>query len=293
MIIDLHTHSTASDGTEPPAALVRHARDVGIDVLGLTDHDTTAGWAGAAAAAEAAGIRLVRGIEVSTATDRLGVHLLAYAPDPHDRGLTDELAAIVHAREDRLQAMLDNLAGVGIELSEADVRRHSGDAEGVGRPHVAQALVDAGHVPDVPSAFAELLAPGGPVWAKRYAPDTAAMIRIVTAAGGAAVIAHPWGRRGGAGRSTRDVLTGEVLEQLVVAGLVGVEVDHPEHDPTTRDELRALARDLGLVVTGGSDYHGTRKVGHELGCDTTMPEELERLLAAADLHAQARSAAMK
>jgi 3',5'-nucleoside bisphosphate phosphatase len=283
MRIDLHTHSDRSDGTDTPAELVSRARAVGLDVLGITDHDTTEGWDEATAAAEELGVRLVRGIEVSTRFAGHGVHLLAYLPDPDDRTLMDELQRILDGRNARMPKILDRLAELGIELTEDDVHRACGDTAATGRPHVADALVAKGVVRDRDEAFARLLGPGGPAYVDRYAADLERMIDIVAAAGGVTVLAHPW-----ASRHEHGALDEAGLERLRDRGLAGVEVDHEDHDEETRDALRALARDLDLVVTGSSDYHGTGKTGHELACNTTDPEQLERLL---DLAAAAASAA--
>ncbi len=283
MRIDLHTHSDRSDGTDTPAELVARARAQGVDVLGITDHDTTEGWDEAAAAAEQHGVRLVRGIEVSTRFAGQGVHLLAYLPDPGDLALTAELQRILDGRNARMPKILDRLAELGIELTEADVHRVCGDTAATGRPHVADALVAKGVVRDRDEAFARLLGPGGPAYVDRYAADLEEMLDIVAAAGGVTVIAHPW-----ASRHDHDALDAAGLERLRDRGLAGVEVDHEDHDEVAREALRGLARELGLVMTGSSDYHGTGKTGHELACNTTDPEQLERLL---DLAATAAGAA--
>ncbi|QNN51755.1 PHP domain-containing protein [Nocardioides mesophilus] len=273
MRIDLHTHSNRSDGTDPPAELVRRARAEGLDVLALTDHDTTHGWAEAAAAAEELGIRLVRGIEISTRYAGSGVHLLAYLPDPDHPELIAQLDRVLDGRNGRLPAILERLARVDIDLDEDDVRRLAGNAAALGRPHVADALVAKGVVASRDEAFARFLGPGGPAYVNRYAPDVRAMIAHVTAAGGVSVLAHPW-----AGRHEHSALDRAGLAELKEAGLAGIEVDHQDHDALTRQRLRDLAWDLDLVRTGSSDYHGTGKVDHELGCNTTDPGQFERLL---------------
>ena len=273
MRIDLHTHSDRSDGTDPPAELVRNARAAGLDVLAITDHDTTVGWDEAAETAEETGVSLVRGIEVSTRFAGHGVHLLAYLPDPAHPELVDELDRVLDGRDNRLPGILAKLRDLGIHLEAEDVRRLAGDAAALGRPHVADALVEAGVVRSRDQAFAELLGPGGPAYIDRYAADLVTMIRTVADAGGVSVIAHPW-----ASRHEHSALDGEGLEALRGHGLAGVEVDHEDHDVATRERLRGLAGELDLVVTGSSDYHGSGKEGHHLGCNTTDPEQLERLL---------------
>lgn len=275
MRIDLHAHSWVSDGTETPRALVHRAARADLDVLALTDHDTVAGWDEAAGAALEVGLTLVPGIEVSTLLRGRSVHLLAYLPDPGHAGLAAALEDVLAAREARLPRILAGLQAAGIELTEEDVRRLGPETVVPGRPHVADALVEAGLAPSRGEAMQQLLAPGTPGWVPRTAVDLVEAVRLVREAGGASVLAHPWGR------SARGVLDAETVEELAGAGLAGVEVDHPEHSPAARAELRELATSLDLVVTGSSDHHGRGKVGHELGSETTDPEQYERLLAAA------------
>ena len=277
MRIDLHTHTDRSDGTDTPAALVRAARAEGIDVLGLTDHDTTEGWAEAVAVAEEVGVVLVRGIEASCKVAGYGVHLLAYLPDPSYPPLQEELRRVLDGRNARLPGILARLGDLGIDLSEQDVADVAGDAAALGRPHVADALVAAGVVGDRKEAFDRFLGPQGPAYVRRYAADLETMIGIVAAAGGVTVLAHPWARR-----HNHEALDRAGLERLKAAGLAGVEVDHQDHEPNVRERLRALAADLDLVATGSSDYHGTGKVDHPLGCNTTAPDQFERLLELAE-----------
>ncbi|UDY24556.1 PHP domain-containing protein [Nocardioides sp. Kera G14] len=274
MRIDLHTHSRVSDGTDTPTELVHAAARAGLDVIGLTDHDTTDGWAEAAVAAAEAGIGLVQGLELSTRYDGHGVHLLGYLPDPTYPPLLDELGRILEGRDGRVERMVHRLNSLGLAITVEDVRAESADAVSTGRPHVADALVRLGHVLDRDEAFSRYLGWGKPANVHRYASDLVEMIRVVTAAGGVAVIAHPWGRS-----STR--LTEADFAALQEIGLVGLEVDHQDHTPSMRQELRAIALNLGLVITGSSDHHGLGKKGHDLGVNTTDPSELDRLLAAA------------
>ena len=276
MRIDLHTHTDRSDGTTSPADLVRHAHELGIDVLGLTDHDTTEGWDEAADVASQVGVTLVRGIELSCKLAGYGVHLLAYLPNPTYEPLTDELVRILDGRNSRLPATLDKLRDLGIDIAAVDVRRLAGEAAAMGRPHVADALVAKGVVRDRGEAFDRYLGPQGPAYVNRYAADLFAMIDLVAGAGGVTVVAHPW-----ASRHNHEALDEAGLESLKQAGLSGIEVDHQDHDRPARDALRAVARNLDLVATGSSDYHGDGKVDHELGCNTTHPAEYERLIALA------------
>jgi predicted metal-dependent phosphoesterase TrpH len=270
--IDLHTHSRASDGTQSPEELVRAAAAAGLDVVAITDHDTAEGWDEAEATARETGIALVRGMEISTRHDGHGVHLLAYLPDRTHPGLVAELDRILDGRSSRLPAMLARLRELGIDITAEDVGRVAGDAVSTGRPHVADALVDLGVVGDRTEAFRRYLSPGRPAYANRYAAPLETMLDLVDEAGGVSVIAHPWGRHG------REEPGEATLAALVEAGLSGIEVDHQDHDAPTRDRLRGIARNLDLVATGSSDHHGTGKVDHELGCNTTEPEEFHRLV---------------
>ncbi|MET0468887.1 MAG: PHP domain-containing protein [Aeromicrobium sp.] len=273
MRIDLHTHSNRSDGTDSPTELVEKAKAAGLDVIAITDHDSTAGWDEAQVAADRVGLTLVRGIEISTMCDGVSVHLLGYGFDPVDTPLVAELDRILRGRDNRLPQLLAQLAEHDMPLTEDDVLAQSGNAAASGRPHVADAMVAAGYVADRDEAFRDWLYDDGPAYVERYGAPLTAAIDLVTAAGGVSVIAHPWARRG------RRVLTPEMLAGLATRGLAGVEVDHNNHSADTRSELRGLAADLGLVMTGSSDYHGTGK-GPEfhLGANTTDPDEYERLL---------------
>jgi predicted metal-dependent phosphoesterase TrpH len=273
--IDLHTHSSASDGTDSPGDLVREAAAAGLDVVALTDHDAMSGWGEAQQAADEAGITLVPGLEISTRFHHRGVHLLGYLPDPTHSPLVRELDRILEGRTARTPAIVAALREHGIDISEEDVRRESGGSVAAGRPHVADALVRLGVVADRTEAFATMLSPGQPGYVNRYASALEEMIALVAAAGGVTVVAHPWGR------GSRSVLDADALAGLKDLGLAGIEVDHQDHSPADRAELRALARDLDLVVTGSSDHHGLGKVDHDLGVNTTDPEQYERLLSLA------------
>ncbi|HEX8781112.1 MAG TPA: phosphatase, partial [Nocardioides sp.] len=178
-------------------------------------------------------------------------------------------------RNQRVPAICAKLQALGIDVDVEDVHRVSQDAAATGRPHVADAMIVAGAVKDRREAFDRYLGAGGPAYVERYAAPLGETIRTVAAAGGVSVLAHPWGR------SSRDVLTPDVLADLTGLGLAGVEVDHLDHDEDIRRRLRGLAAELGLVVTGSSDYHGTGKAGHALGCETTAPDQYERLVALA------------
>jgi 3',5'-nucleoside bisphosphate phosphatase len=277
MRIDLHTHSSVSDGTDAPAELVRKARAVGLDVVALTDHDTFDGLDEAAAEGERLGILLVRGMELSCSRRGDSVHVLAYGADPASPALAAEMARVRDGRLGRVAGVLAKLAELGVPVSEAEVMAQVGDSPSVGRPHIADALIKAGHVRDRQEAFDRFLADGGPAHVHRYTIEVDRGIDLVHEAGGLAVIAHPWGR----GREY--VLPSSVLEALVRDhGLDGIEVDHQDHDSETRERLRALADDLGVLATGASDYHGVGKLDHDLGCNTTDPavfNEMQQRLA--------------
>lgn len=261
--IDLHAHSTASDGTTPPAELPRLAAAAGLTVLALTDHDTLAGLAAAAAAAS--DVELVPGVEISCRLDDAEVHLLGYFVDPAHEPLTAELAAIRTDRERRGTRMVERCAELGAPITLDQVRAIAGGAP-LGRPHVATALVAAGVVPDLPAAFTTAwLADGGRADIPKHVLTAADAVTLVRAAGGAAVLAHP--------RSVkrRASVSDAQLAGLAEAGLAGVEADHPEQPPEVRRRLREVAAELALLVTGSSDFHGDRKAVR-LGECTTDPE---------------------
>jgi predicted metal-dependent phosphoesterase TrpH len=269
--IDLHTHSTASDGTDPPAEVMRRAAAAGLDVVALTDHDTLAGHAEARAALPP-GLDLLPGMELSCRRDGRSVHMLAYGVDPANAELAAECAAIVQARVGRARGMVERLRELGVGVTWPQVEALAGDGV-VGRPHIARAMVEVGAIDRPDQAFsAEWIGTGGRAYVSRYAPDPVAAIGLVRAAGGAAVLAHP-GADSHAGK-----MPDEMIAELAAAGLAGLEIAHPDHDFAERERLGALAARLGLVATGGSDDHGGL-TGYRIGCETTEPEEYEQLIA--------------
>ena len=273
MRIDLHTHSSVSDGTDTPEELVRKAAAAGLDVVALTDHDTFDGLNAAVAEGQRIGVQVLRGMELSCSRGGDSVHLLAYGADPLNADLVAELALVRGGRKGRLTGVLMKLAELGVPVSEAEVMAQVGDSPSVGRPHIADAMIKAGHVGDREEAFDRFLAEGGPAHVQRYAIELERGIDLVHAAGGVAVIGHPWGR----GRE--HVLPPALLSALAAEhGLDGVEVDHQDHDASIRAQLRTLAAELGLLATGSSDYHGTGKLDHDLGCNTTAPEVYDDLV---------------
>ncbi|MFB7214429.1 PHP domain-containing protein [Streptomyces sp. NPDC056255] len=264
MRIDLHTHSTASDGTDTPAELVANAAAAGLDVVALTDHDTVRGHA-AAVAALPGGLTLVTGAELSCRIDGVGLHMLAYLFDPDEPEFARERELVRDDRVPRARTMVRKLQELGVPVEWEQVARIAGDGS-VGRPHIATALVELGVVGTVSDAFTpEWLADGGRAYAEKHELDPFDAIRLVKAAGGVTVFAHPAAVKRG------EVVPESSIALLAAAGLDGIEVDHMDHDEPTRARLRGLAGDLGLLTTGSSDYHGSRKtVG--LGEYTTDPE---------------------
>jgi predicted metal-dependent phosphoesterase TrpH len=266
--IDLHTHSTASDGTDSPAELVRKAAAAGLDVVALTDHDTVGGWAeaaGALAGVQSPGLTLVPGAELSCKVHGISMHMLAYLFDPAEPELHRERELVRDGRVPRAQAMVAKLRDLGVPVRWERVAEIAGDGS-VGRPHIATAMVELGVVGSVSEAFTEeWLANDGRAYVPKHEFDPFAAVRLVKAAGGVTVFAHPGAHKRG------ETVPDEVIADLAAAGLDGLEVDHVDHDAPTRARLRALAAELGLLATGSSDYHGERKtVG--LGACTTDPE---------------------
>ena len=280
MRIDLHAHSSASDGTDSPAELVLAAAAAGLDVVALTDHDTVSGYPEAIAALSGpelagGGLTLVTGAELSCVVEGISMHLLAYLFDPEEPEFARERELVHTDRFRRAEVMVERCRALGAPITWEQVKRIAGRGA-VGRPHVASALVEAGVVPDVDSAFTEQwLANGGRADVRKHELDPADAIRLVRAAGGVPVFAHP-----GAIKRGRTV-SEQVIADLAAAGLGGLEVDHIDHDEPTRARLRGLAAELGLLATGSSDYHGERKAVR-LGANTTAPEVYQALVAQAD-----------
>jgi predicted metal-dependent phosphoesterase TrpH len=264
--IDLHTHSSASDGTETPAQVMAAAARAGLDVVALTDHDSTAGWDEAASAAREVGVVLVRGTEVSARSRGISVHVLSYLQDQNHPALVSELERTRSSRELRGRAMVE-LIGKDYPITWDDVLAQTSSGTVVGRPHIADALVAAGVLPDRSSAFTELLAGRGKYYVAYYSPSGVDAVRAVRAAGGVPVFAHP-------GAEVRGrIVPDDVFDELADAGLAGLEVDHRDHTPEQRARLRGIAERLGLFVTGSSDYHGAGKQ-NLLGENLTAPDVL-------------------
>jgi predicted metal-dependent phosphoesterase TrpH len=275
MRIDLHAHSNASDGTDSPADVMTAAAAAGLDVVSLTDHDTTAGW-DEAFAARPDGLTIVPGVEVSCVHRdedgrRVSLHLLAYLIDPEDDDLRAEFHRLRHSRRWRGRTMVEKLVADGYPISWAQVSALAGGGS-VGRPHIGRALVDSGVVADVDTAFRDLLSSRQRYYVRKADTDVFDALRLIRAAGGLPVFAHPIARRRG------PIVSDRTVAEMTAAGLVGIEVDHPDHGPDDRAHAAALARDLDLVGTGSSDYHGTNKTTR-LADRLTDPEAYERLLA--------------
>lgn len=254
--VDLHTHSAFSDGLLSPTALVEEAALRGVRVLGLTDHDTLAGIPEARAAGERLGVEIVPGVELSTSlAGGEGVHLLGYFIDIANEALVDGLAAYARARLERTERMLDRLRGMGVALDPERVSEIAG-AGTVGRPHLARVLIEAGYANTIPEAFDRYIGQGKPGYVPRPRVDPRQAMALVLGAGGVPVLAHPFSPGG----------VESVLDSLVPAGLLGMEVDYGEYLPSDRETLRAIAARRGLIATGGSDFHGlglgaTRELG--------------------------------
>lgn len=271
---DLHTHTDLSDGTTSIEANVADAIALGLEGLGVTDHDTTAPFERAMVAAAGSDLELVLGTEFSAEHLGFSVHVLGYWIDPTDRTLQAEMERLRNERYHRAAAIVERFRDLGVEVTFARVREIAGAAP-IGRPHIAQAVVEAGAAADTREVFDTWLADGGPAYVGKHAVDPVRAVELLTGAGGVAVLAHPGlfgARDGGQG------LGADVIEAMVAAGMAGIEADHPDHRDEHRDRYRDLARAHDLIVTAGSDYHGSAKV-QGLGAATTSRAAVEELRA--------------
>lgn len=273
MRIDLHAHSDASDGTQPPAEVVAAAAAAGLDVLALTDHDTTRGWAQASDAAREHGVALVRGVELSCRLAGRSMHLLSYLHDPEHPTLLREAERVRAARVDRAKEIVDRLSR-DFPVTWDDVLGQTVGQATVGRPHIADALIALGVVADRDEAFEDLLATGSPYWVPHHAPELSDAIALVLEAGGVPVLAHPSGRG-------RPIDEAEVAT-LAAHGLAGLEVWHRDNAPAEQGRLSELADRFELLATGSSDYHGAGKP-NLLGEHLTDPAVLDLIEAAGRL----------
>jgi 3',5'-nucleoside bisphosphate phosphatase len=279
LVIDLHTHTTASDGSLAPAALIAAATAAGLQVLSITDHDTTAGFETVVDAAAKVGLELVPGIEITAVADGRDVHVLGYFIDPSSSALRVFLARQRADRLRRVEEMTRRLAALGCPISAEAMLATAASGRSVGRPQIAAALVDAGHVQTRDEAFERFLEHGGPAFVPRQGATPEAVVAIVHAAGGLASLAHP-------AVTKRD----DRIAALAAAGLDALEARHSDHDAVTEQRYRDLAREHGLLVTGGSDFHG--EGGHRvprLGLVTVPGEDYDALRrASADRRSRAR-----
>lgn len=267
MRIDLHAHSTASDGTLTPAELLQAAADEGLDVIALTDHDTVEGWPTGAVP-----VTVVPGVEISCRHGDISLHLLAYLFDPADRALSEALKALRDSRIGRAEQMVRLLVEDGVPVSWEQVRAIAGGT--VGRPHIAQALIAAGLVSSIDEAFTpQWIGTHGRYWSAKVELEAIEGIRLVRAAGGVSVFAHP------AAASRGRVVSHEAIVEMTAAGLDGLEVWHPDHSPEQVAAMTDLASRLGLLATGSSDFHGSNKdvrLGQHLTSEAVYDELVAR-----------------
>lgn len=268
--IDLHAHSNVSDGTETPAQLVAAAVEAGLGTIAITDHDSTGGWAEAIAAADGTGLVVIPGIELSTQLEYASVHVLGYLVDPHDADLVDEMSRIREERLGRAEAMVGRIAK-DYDLAWDDVLAQTTPGATVGRPHIADALVAKGIVPDRTAAFQTILNWRGGYYQPHRAPLPVTGVELIAGAGGVPVIAHP-GARG-----PSSLFDGARMRDLVAAGLAGLELHHRDNAPDRLPRWQAWADEYDLIVTGSSDYHGAGKP-NRLGEHTTDAAQLARIL---------------
>lgn len=274
-MIDLHTHTTASDGTDSPFALVKKALATGVTILGITDHDSTAGWAEAITAIQPQ-IQLVLGAEVSClTTDGISVHMLGLLFDGEDQQMQQMLSDSRDTRLPRMRKMVALLQADGFDISLEDVYQAAPDQATIGRPHLADALVAKKIVATRDEAFADLLHNESKYYVTHAAPTPADAIATIKRAGGVAVIAHPFASRRG------QILTADTFQDLVAAGLDGIEVHHRDQNAAEQQVLTEIAGELHLVTTGASDYHGTGKL-NAMAENTTHPAQWEALEARAN-----------
>lgn len=267
-MIDLHTHSLHSDGTQTPGELMAEAASVGIEILGLTDHDTVRGYGEAKAAVATTGVGLVTGIEISTRHEHRTVHLLGYLFDP-DEGIIDHCIRVRQARQERLINMVDAMEKDGI-VTWQEVVAVAGEDATLGRPHIADALLARGTISHRDEAFSGYLSPRSPYYRPYWAPELVDSIALIHDAGGVAIWAHP--RAASRGGSHDWAAIGRGLD----LGMDGLEVDHRDNSPADRRELASIVTERGLVQTGSSDYHGSGKK-NLLGENTTSREMFERI----------------
>jgi len=274
-VIDLHTHTTCSDGTDSPRELVNKAIAQGLEVLGISDHDTTSGWDEATQTLRGT-LKLALGAEISCLTnDGISVHMLGMLFDPLHEEMQQVLEETRDGRLPRMRKMIEKMRSEGLDISIEDVVSAMPEGATMGRPHLADALVAKKIVKSRDEAFVELLHNDSRFYVSHAAPTPVEAISLIRRAGGVAVIAHPFASHRG------EILKAEDFSELVAVGLNGIEVDHRDQNPDERAMLRMIARELNLVVTGSSDYHGTGKL-NSLAENHTSREQWEKLEAQAN-----------
>ena len=275
MKIDLHTHSTYSDGTDKPSELINKALAAGITVIGLTDHDSIGGWQEATASLRP-GISLVPGAEVSCqTTDGISVHILGLLFDSSNSELMITLEKTRENRHGRMEKIIARINEAGIDITMSDVLAELSDGATLGRPHLADALVKKGVVASRDEAFTQMLHNNSKYYVSHYSPTPEAAIALIKDAGGVSVIAHPMASHRGR------TISLETFGSLIDSGLDGIEVDHRDHSPDEKKQLISLANGSNLIMTGASDYHGNGKL-NSLGEYTTNPDQWQRLEARAN-----------
>jgi len=268
--IDLHTHTTYSDGTDNPSELINKALAAGITIIGLTDHDSISGWQEATNALRP-GISLVPGAEISCqTTDGISVHILGLLFDSSNSELMNTLEKTRENRHGRMEKIIARINEAGIDITMSDVLAQLSDGATLGRPHLADALVKKGVVATRDEAFTQMLHNNSKYYVSHYSPTPETAIALIKAAGGVSVIAHPMASHRGR------TISLETFGSLIDSGLDGIEVDHRDHSPAEKIELISLASGSNLVMTGASDYHGNGKL-NSLGEYTTNPEQWEKL----------------
>lgn len=267
--IDLHLHSNVSDGTGSPTDVVREAHAAGVRTMALTDHDTAAGWDEAREECMRLGMTFIPGMEFSSRIEHGSIHILAYLIDPNFAPLAEELDKLQNDRENRLRQMTENV-GADYDITWDHVMEQvAASGKSLGRPHLADALVAQGIIGERSEAFDGILSKNGPYYVSQYALDPVSAVKLIRAAGGVPVMAHPTTR----GR----VAPMEYIDRLIEAGLGGYEIEHRENMEPGKTILREICVERGLIMTGSSDYHGTGKP-NQPGENTTAPEMLAKII---------------
>jgi predicted metal-dependent phosphoesterase TrpH len=265
--VDLHIHTTASDGTLTPTQVVHTAIENGLSAIAITDHDTTEGLEEALAAAEGTGLEVIPGIELSAEHGSSEAHILGYFVDRRDEALQEMLVVLRRARRERAWKMIGKLANIGVMVSWGRVQEIAGGSSALGRPHIAEALREKGYVDSINEAFCRYIGLDGPAYVARYKLTPSQAVEIVRAAGGLPVLAHPWRQR-------------DMIASLSACGLVGLEAYYPRYSDEERQELVSIGQRYGLIATGGTDFHGYADDGGLTLGDVSVPADSLELLRA-------------